>query len=314
MKHTYIFKPLGVSSQRFKCSAGAFASFGTGALNMILQQKTNDDNISAQKEINKQNIQNQWNMFHAQNNRQDYLNANQDLIKRQSLQRAGLNLWSQFGGNPNVATNAISQPEQKTVPKVAPQFTPEFAQLLQNEPLVKAQAELTKQQAKRQEIENRRLQSEDAQYGVEEAMAYVKDNPNAPLPEIEVVPKNRGWFDAKRNYNALRGEEGDTMVKRVDGFIKNAQYLDEVVRNAIVQLPVNVRKKVIEETDLAIAKASESRSNKAYIDAQKSYTELKEQLERDNNIMPYIDKIFMGDFGFDDFCKLMVLGVIAARR
>ena len=314
MNYKYIFKPLGITSQRFKLNFGPFASFAAGAFNAILQQKTNDENISAQNEINKQNIKNQWDMFHAQNNRQDYLNANQDLIKRQSLQRAGLNLWSQFGGNPNVATNAISQPEQKTVPKVSPQMDSVFAQMLQQQPLVDAQAELTKQQAKRQEIENRRMQSEDAQYSVEDAMAYVKDNPKAPLPEIEVVPKNKGWFDAKRNYNAFRGEEGDTMVKRVDGFIKNAQYLDEEVRNAIVQLPVSVRKKVLEETALAVAKASESRANKAYIDAQKSYTELKEKLEKDNNIMPYIDKIFMGDFGFDDFCKLMVLGVIAARR
>ena len=139
MKHKYILKPLGVSSQRLKCNAGAFASFGLGAFNTIMQQKTNDDNISAQKEINKQNIKNQWDMFHAQNNRQDYLNANQDLIKRQSLQRAGLNLWSQFGGNPNVATNAISQPEQKTIPKVAPQLDSTFAQMLQQEPLVEAE-------------------------------------------------------------------------------------------------------------------------------------------------------------------------------
>lgn len=144
MNYKNIIRPLGVTSQRFKCSAGAFGSFVTGAFNTILQQKTNDDNISAQKEINKQNIKNQWDMFRAQNSRQDYLNLNQDLIKRQSLQRAGLNLWSQFGGNPNVATNAISQPEQKTIPKVAPQMTSEFAQLLQNEPLVQAEVDKKK--------------------------------------------------------------------------------------------------------------------------------------------------------------------------
>lgn len=314
MNYKYLFKPLGESSQRFKRNLGPFASFVGGAFNTIMQQKTNDDNISAQKEINKQNIQNQWRLFHAQNDRQDYLNANQDLIKRQSLQRAGLNLLSQFGGNPNLSTNTVSQPEQRTPPKVAPQFDTAFAQMLQQQPLVKAQTRELNANAERQEIENKRMRSEDAQYSVESALAYFADNPNAPLPEIEVVPKNRGWFDAKRNYNALRGEEGDTMVKRFDGFIKQAQYLDLAVRDSIVKLPINIRKKVIEETSLAISKSSESKSNKAYIDAQKSYTELKEQLESDNNIMPYIDKIFQGDFGFDDFCKLVVLGVISARR
>lgn len=314
MNYKYLLKPVGETSHRFKRNLGPFASFVGGAFNTIMQQKTNDDNISSQKEINKQNIQNQWNMFHAQNSRQDYLNANQDLIKRQSLQRAGLNLWSEFGGNPNLSTNTVSQPEQKTVPKVAPQFDTAFAQMLQQQPLVKAQTRELNANAERQEIENKRMRSEDAQYSVESALAYFQEHPDSPLPEIEVVPKNRGWFDAKRNYNAFRGEEGDTLVKRVDGFIKQAQYLDTTVREAIVQLPINIRKKVIAETSLAVSKSSESVSNKAYIDAQKSYITLKEKLEGDNNIMPYIDKIFQGDFGFDDFCKLVVLGVIAARR
>ncbi len=153
MNYKYLFKPLGVTSQRFKRNLGPFASFVGGAFNTILQQKTNDDNISAQKEINKLNIDNQWRMFHAQNNRQDYLNANQDLIKRQSLQRAGLNLWSEFGGNPNLSTSPVTQAEQKTVPKVAPQFDTAFAQMLQQQPLVNAQVKNIEADTKKKEAE-----------------------------------------------------------------------------------------------------------------------------------------------------------------
>ena len=162
-----------------------------------MQQKTNDDNISAQKEINKQNIDNQWRLFHAMNNRQDYLNSNQDLIKRQSLQRAGLNLWSEFGGNPNLSSNSVSQPEQRTVPKVAPQFDTAFAQMLQQQPLLDAQAELTKQKAKEQEILNNRMRSEDLTHKVEDIVAQWKtDNEGkkeAVLPDIPVAHLDTGY-------------------------------------------------------------------------------------------------------------------------
>lgn len=242
------------------------------------------------------------------------MNANSTLVQKQSLQRAGLPVSLMSGPGDYNTSTVLGDSASQQAPTLDSNIFMAAAKQKQDQPMIDAQSRLMNAQAEKQEIENRRMRSEDAQYSVEDALAYCKDNPKAPLPEIEVVPKNRGWFDAKRNYNALRGEEGDTMVKRVDGFIKNAQYLDEDVRNAIIKLPINVRKKVIEEANLAVAKTSETEANKAYIDAQKSYTELKEQLERDNNIMPYIDKIFMGEFGFDDFCKLMVLGVIAARR
>lgn len=271
-------------------------------------------NAGMQDYQNRKNRDFQEYMLREAQSFQRELNANSTLTQKQSLQRAGLPVSLMTGPGDYSTSTVLGDSASQQAPTLDSNIFMAAAKQKQDQPMIDAQSRLMNAQAEKQEIENRRMRSEDAQYSVEEAMAYCKDNPGAPLPEIEVVPKNRGWFDAKRNYNALRGEEGDTMVKRVDGFVKDAQYLDEAVRNAIIKLPINIRKKVIEETSLAIAKTSETEANKAYIDAQKSYTELKEQLERDNNIMPYIDKIFMGDFGFDDFCKLMVLGVIAAKR
>lgn len=68
-------------------------------------------NNEMQKQTNEQMIDNQWQMFRAQNERQDYLNDYQDLIKRNSLKRAGLNVLSEFGGYPNIQTNSVSQPQ-----------------------------------------------------------------------------------------------------------------------------------------------------------------------------------------------------------
>lgn len=271
-------------------------------------------NAGMQDYQNRKNREAQEYMLREAQAFQRELNANSTLIQKQSLQRAGLPVSLMTGPGDFNNSTVLGDSASQSAPSLDSNILMAAAKQKQDQPMIDAQSRLMNAQAEKQEIENRRMRSEDAQYSIEDALAYFRDNPDSPLPEIEAVPKNRGWLEAKRNYNALRGEEGDTMVKRVDGFIKNAQYIDLVVRNAIIDLPISVRKKVIAEANLSVSKASESASNKAYIDAQKSYIELKEQLEHDNNIMPYIDKIFQGDFGFDDFCKLLVLGVIAARR
>lgn len=322
MNYKYIFKPLGVSSQRFKCSAGPFASFVTGGLNMILQQKINDDNISAQKEINKQNIQNQWNMFHAQNNRQDYLNANQDLIKRQSLQRAGLNLWSQFGGNPNVATNSVSQPEQKTVPKVAPQMTPEFAQMLQQQPLVDSQAELTKQKAKEQEILNRRMENEDRTHEVLDTISQwieeSKTNPNIGMPDVPVLRHDAGWFKAMREQNQYKGEKQTVDIQGFENSLRQLIIEKQLARpdvlTAFVEMPIAEKTRLVQEARLAVANAQlsqqkkiESEAQTKYINTQDAYLNLKKQIEGDNSLTQYVHKMFSGDFGFEDAIKMLVL-------
>ncbi len=322
MNYKYLFKPLGEFSQRFKRNLGPFASFVGGAFNTIMQQKTNDDNISAQKEINKQNIENQWRMFHAQNNRQDYLNANQDLIKRQSLQRAGLNLWSEFGGNPNLSTNTVSQPEQKSVPKVAPQFDSAFAQMLQQQPLVDAQAELTKQKAKEQEILNNRMRSEDLTHKVEDIIAqWKRDNEGkkeAVLPDIPIVPHDSGWFKAMRERNQYQGEQQTVEIQAFENDLRRLVIQNQIaspeVLDAFVHMPVAEKSRLISEAHLAIANSQLSRQKKKesveqtkYISTQDSYLKLKQQIEQDNNLTQYVHKMFTGDFGFEDAVKMLVL-------
>lgn len=322
MNYKYLFKPLGESSQRFKRNLGPFASFVGGAFNTIMQQKTNDDNISAQKEINKQNIQNQWNMFRAQNNRQDYLNANQDLIKRQSLQRAGLNLWSQFGGNPNLSTNTVSQPEQRTVPKVSPQFDTAFAQMLQQQPLVDAQAKLAQQKAKEQEILNNRMLSEDLTHKtqdiIEEWKKQNEGKKGAVLPDIPIVPHDAGWFKAMRDRNLYKGEQQTVDIQAFENDLRRLVIENQIaspeVLEAFVHMPVAEKSKLISEAHLALANSQLARQKKKesveqtkYISTQDAYLQLKKQIESDNNLTQYVHKMFNGDFGFEDAVKMLVL-------
>lgn len=293
-----------------------------GIGNFVSSLITNHQNVKMQEEINRRNIENQWKMFQALNDRQDYLNANQDLIKRQSLQRAGLNLFSEFGGNPNLSTNTVAQPEQRSVSKVAPQLDSAFVQMLQQQPLVDAQAKLTQQKAKEQEILNKRMLSEDLTHKtqdiIEEWKKQNEGKKDAVLPDIPIVPHDSGWFKAMRERNQYKGEQQTVDIQSFENDLRRLVIENQIaspdVLDSFVKMPVAAKSKLISESKLAIANASlsaqkekESAEQTKYISTQDAYLQLKKQIENDNNLTQYVHKMFSGDFGFEDAVKMLVL-------
>lgn len=277
-------------------------------------------NYGLQDQINDENIDNQWQMFRANQRYQNDQNLKMYSTLRKSLEGAGFNVNSAFGGYPTT-----SAPSSPMASKVAPQIDSiGIAQLLQNAPLIEAQARKENADADAQEIENKRKRTEDAQYSVEDAMdAYNKlseeDKVKQGLPPVEVVPRNKGWFDAHRNFNQYKGEESDVSLRHFSNvfnelIVKN-QMANKSVLEALENMPYRQYESLIKQTDLAIAKASESRANKEYIDSNRAYIDLKTQLEKDGNIFPYISKLFDGSFDFEDFVKCLVLvGIKVASR
>lgn len=113
---------------------GIAAGLAGSILSNFISNEMNKDTTNS---INDKMIGNQWQMFRAQNERQDYLNENQDLIKRNSLKKAGMNIYSEFGGYPNLNTNAVSQPQLGIPSQSFDGAT--IANLLQQQPLIEAQ-------------------------------------------------------------------------------------------------------------------------------------------------------------------------------
>lgn len=284
------------------------------AISALAQDDANEENIKAQKEINEKNIRNQWSLWRAENARQDYLNANQASIYRGSMAKAGLNLNSDLGGfSPNMATNTPPTAEAKA-PTVNPLFDSTLgatmAQMVQQTPLIRAQADKTHEEAEAQRIENNRNRTEDMQYSYEDAMDYVSEHPEADLPDIEVVPKNAGWFKAHRDYNKYKGEQHQVNIYAIEDKIKNAQWANEKVRDAIIEMPWRQLNQVIELTKQAIAETAVANEQKELVKAQAAMVRLQEKLQKDNSIMTYIDKMFSDEFEFKDACKLLVLAVL----
>ena len=107
---------------------------------------------------NRRNIENQNMLWQEQKAQQQMLNATGALVKRQSMERAGFNPNADFGYSPNL-TVSTPTPAQQTAPQV--DLSPLLA-LVQQAPVMQADARQKNAEAKRQEIENARMASEDA--------------------------------------------------------------------------------------------------------------------------------------------------------
>lgn len=149
-------------------------------------------------------------------------------------------------------------------------MTPEFAQMLQQQPLVDAQAELTKQKAKEQEILNNRMRSEDLTHKVEDIIAQWKKNnegkKDAVLPDLPVVPHDSGWFKAMRERNLYQGEQQTVEIQSYENDLRRLIITNQIasphVLDAFVNMPVAEKSKLISEAHLAVANAQLARQKK----------------------------------------------------
>lgn len=321
MKYNRILTPLGITAHR--CFLNDFWGIGTsvaGLANLAGTLITNKQNVDLQREINQKNIENQWQLFRAQNARQDYLNANQDLIKRQSLQRAGLNVNSEFGGYPNIATNSVSPAVQNAPVMNAPDFST-FATLLQNAPLVKAQARKENADAERQEIENERERSLDK--GINK---FVHDNLDTSevgdLQGIEIqggqgMTYNKGTLQAQqltREWQSRLKELDKNDVRNVlDKLVTEAQLKDNRTIQALRDMPYYEQQKLSREIDVLIKQPDVMDSVMAYnyaqahnADTQAALNELEEEITRNTNINELIHK-YLGDGSLADFAQVFVM-------
>lgn len=296
-----------------KRSAGAFAIISDVA-NAFVQDYQNEKNRDFQQH-----------MLNRQQQYQNELNANSALVQRQSLERAGLNPNLMSGAPPYGTASALGDSSSQQAPQVDPSVFSVLAQIEQQKPLVEAQARKDNAEAKSLEIENLRKLSEDLTYANEEAVdAWVeskKKNPDAKMPDVQVVPHNRGWFEALRNRNQYKGEVQSTQIQKVENnlrkLILDGQIADPAVLDSFIKMPlaqknqlVQLANQAIAETALANQKREESEASTKKISAEEAFIKLQEKIQKDNNLVGYVDKIFSGDFSWKDAAKILVLAAI----
>lgn len=323
MNYKHLFTPLGIIAHWcFPCDAFGVGTAIAGIANMIGTANANSQNVRMQEEINQRNISNQWKMFHAQNARQDYLNRNQDLIKRQSLVGAGLNVNSEFGGYPNLATNSIPLAEQKAA-QVQPIDASVFAQLLQQAPLVNAQARQANADAKAQEIENARQETLDRHLD-----AYFKDKFPA-FDDANAVGSykdyNKGTIDAQKLEREweVRATELDALdvQYQFEKLVNDKKLADSATIQAVADMPLLERRKLYNEVlNLikdrkvmdSVIKLNDAHTSLAA--SQEALNLLEEEITRNSNIHELITK-YLGDSAMADAAHFitMLVGAVTGN-
>ena len=305
---------MGLDAHRYKpLFWGAIAS---GASSLIGSFVNNE----MQKETNQQMIDNQWQMFRAQNERQDYLNDNQDLIKRNSLKKAGMNVNAEFGGYPNLNTNAISQPQLGS-----PQMDgATLANLMQQAPLIEAQTRQINADAERQEILNAREHSIDS--GLRK---YILDNLNTDaiddldgtlLDNVDVQGNakglNAGTFEAQKRIREYKSEllqlDKNDVKNIFDKLVTDAQLKDDKVIKAVRKMPYYDYLKLsrecallLKEKDVQVALSGYYKAAAKNQDAQAELSLLEREIQENTNIAEIIHK-YLGDGPISDAAMLLV--------
>lgn len=328
MRYKHLLTPLGLNAHwSFRSDFWGIGTSVAGIGNMVSNLVTNHENVKMQEEINRRNIENQWAMFRAQNNRQDYLNSNQDFIKRQSLAKAGMNVNSEFGGYPNIATNNIPLAEQKAAQMSPPDFSL-FAQMLQQAPLVKAQSRDLNAKAEAQEILNEREKAKDSQsnlymnnimsnsslFGEGYNDVVTSDLDGGELSNVSIKGKgkkfNYGDFEfyriTKQFDNELKQFSYNDAKWSLDKMVLKAQGDDKKVLNSLINLPKGQLEQLAAATKLAVQQASTFDKQGQLFDAQAAFTNLQKKIQEESNLSQIFDDMMKDGLTLENVGRMLI--------
>lgn len=281
------------------------------AIPLIASAVATGANAISNSVTNSRNIRNQNMLWRQQQEQQNFLNANGALIKRQSLERAGLNVNADFGYSPALQASQPTPVQQQPMDFSAiNSLGANVAQLLQQQPLIDAQKQKTSEEARSLKIENDRKVSEDAMLYNLDLIANTLAN-SKDIPELKICPFNAGALRAKLSYDNYRTTVAQNAVQTL---IANKQIDDNEVITKWARLPVEQFNKIFNE---ALNVAQDTQTSKAQHDlfvSQKDLNELEEEMKRNGNLHELITK-YLGDGAVADVCHglVILLGMITGN-
>lgn len=266
---------------------------------------------------NRANIRNQNELLRKQFNMQQELNANGALVQKQGLERAGMNVLSQFGPNLN-----LSAPSPSKSDIIAPQADlsglAQMAQMMQQQPLVDAQAKVASEQAEAQRIENERNKSKDLVIRNQTLIDNVVKNGNLTDQEfldwysdnIRPVQENLGSFEARKLLRAYQSELFQFDAQDAQNLLKKKvaenQIKSSPVIEALTNMPTQEFERLFAETNDLWASVVLKGKQGEYYDAQTALTDTENELKQNSSLIPLIQK-YIPEGGLRDAITALVI-------
>ena len=291
----------------------ALIAAGSAVMNHVLQRNENDtarsfDAREAQK----------------QRDYTTFLLENGAALKASGMRQAGLNPafenGSQMGSTPTPSSSPTSPNSIQPLDPMA----------LSNVALMAAQARKDNAEAENQEIENKRKKVEDTTHNfayydpdthieISDLPSWMHDNPDKIPDTIKLAPHSEGAtgrFKARREINEFRKEVSETNTKVVQNIIEQMvaeqRLKDPMTILALSRMPEATYDKLLRECKTLVAQEKYYDSASGKFNSEAVLIDLEKQLKEDNNIMPYVDKAFNGDFSLKDLAKVLILAIMGA--
>lgn len=290
---------------------GGVSGIAGSLLNYELNDRTNDENI-----------ENQWQMFHANQRYQNKQNLEMYSTLRRSLEGAGLNVNANFGGYPTT-----SAPSSSLASKTAPQIdSVGIANLLQTAPLISAQTRKENADAEKQEIENERERQTDsvinkffydrAQEEKKKKSATVDENGNLQfdkdggnLDEVDVSAPwkraNKGRLTGEQFVRRWKSEnyklDADDVKNQVDKLVSDQQLGNSAIIRAIASMPYRDYQRLCNEITVlakqpkvmdSVIKLNEAQAHSA--ESVAALNELQKKIQENSSLVELIHK-YLGD-------------------
>lgn len=284
----------------------------TGVAGTLLNYEMND-------RINDENIENQWQMFHANQRYQNKQNLEMYSTLRRSLEGAGLNVNSNFGGYPTT-----SAPSSSLASKTAPQIdSVAIANLLQTAPLINAQTRKENADAEKQEIENDRNRETDSvinkyfydrvnkskTVSVDEKGNLQFDKDGGDLANVDV---SGDW--KRTNLGRLTGEQlirrwksenfkldAEDVKNQVDKLVSDEQLQNSAIIRSIASMPFRDYQRLCKEINVlakqpkvmdSVIKLNEAQAHSA--ESVAALNELQKNMQENSSLVELIHK-YLGD-------------------
>lgn len=289
----------------------ALIAAGASVANTVLQHNENE----YAREYNSQEAQ-------KARDYSTYLMQNGAVLKASGMRQAGLNPAFENGAQMG---SVPSTPSAPTSPNTIQPLDP---LALSNVALMSAKARKDNADAENQEIENARKQAEDETYSqryfdpnehieIADLDSWLQEHPGQMPEMVRVSSKGaKGRFDAKREVNKYRDEvskvNANVVKNTLEQMVSNQQIKDPFTVLALSKIPEATYNKLLQDTKTMLSQSHYYDSASGKFKAEEALIKLEEKLKNDNNIMPYIDKAFSGDFSLKDLAKVLMLGIMGA--
>ena len=248
-------------------------------------------NTLSGKATNQKALENQDKLYRQQKEQQDYLNANGALIKRQSMERAGLNPNADYGYSPNL-TASTPTPAQLSAPQFHMDMNSVMSmlQLMQQKPVSEADARQKNADAEKQELQN------------EITKAEIGANPGG----VADIGERNYQISVANFQSMLQKQNADMAEDRLRQMVADGQASNPRVAKALIEMPYRQYRYLINQSKDLLADIAEKNANKDYLDSRKATEDLERKISENSNLMELIDK-YIPEGGLRDLAHLVVI-------